>query len=167
MKYNITREGSSIWVERRNTFENIIYQATFLAASILYRHYSPRLLGWGGAAKLVFNKIYKIAVSRNRFMPNIIWKIGVREERKEGKGAESVQKMVTRHKGARKSNKKRVGALLVTRCSMKILRKGCMQRAQRGKVGKSLVRPNPGRIVLLPEVGGGRPSAYPHCGKPS
>ena len=55
-------------------------------------------------------------------MPKIVWKIGVRKERKERKGGESAEKMVTGHKATGKSYKERVGAVL-TGSSVKILRK--------------------------------------------
>ena len=52
--------------------------------------------------------------------------MGVRKNREERKGVESVQKMVIGYKVAGKSHKERVEAVLLTRSSVKILRKRCM-----------------------------------------
>jgi len=59
-------------------------------------------------------------------MPKVLWKAGVRKNREERKGVESVQKMVTRHKLARKSYKERVEAVLMNKSSVKRLQKGCV-----------------------------------------
>ena len=59
-------------------------------------------------------------------MPKIIWKVGVRKNREERKGVESVQKMVTKHKVARKSYKERVEAMLMKKSSAKRFQKGSM-----------------------------------------
>ena len=50
--------------------------------------------------------------------------LGVRKNRKERKGVETVQKMVTRHKVVSKGEKERVEAVLMIRSSVKIVRKG-------------------------------------------
>jgi len=53
-------------------------------------------------------------------MPKIIWKVGGQEKQRR-KGVESVQKMITRDKVARKGDKERVEGVLMIRSSVKIL----------------------------------------------